>query len=104
MKTLSLVPYDIPAPSTVVDGGVTVGGTQPYPIKDALVNILFAQTGLRARDLLRRDDVARKILAADGSDLLLEDAEFEQLKTAVDTLEGFGRHDVELLRRVLAVE
>lgn len=104
MKTLSLAPYDISAPPTEVDGVITVGRTQPYPIKDALVNILFAQTGLRARDLLRRDDVARKILAAEGPDLLLEDAEFEQLKSAVDTLEGFGRHDVELVRRVLTAE
>ena len=92
MKTLSLVPYEIPTDPP-----------RPYPIKDALVNVLFGQAGLRAREVLRRDDIARKILAADDQTLLLEDAEYDQLKAAFEANEGFGRYDVELVRRVFSV-
>lgn len=101
MKTVDITPYDI---TTAPASGTTPATVQPYPLKDALVNILFTQQGLKARDILKRDDVARKILLAEGPDLLLEDAEFELLKTAVDTMEGYGRNDAELCRRVLSVQ
>lgn len=104
MKTLNIAPYDMPAPASITEGVLKTGGTQPYPIKDSLVNILFAQPGLKARDLLRRDDIARKVLNADSDELTLEDAEFDQLKAAVEQLEGYGRHDVELVRRVLDIQ
>ena len=101
MKTLDITPYPVTTAPATGDAPVQ---TQPYPVKDALINILFAKPGLKARDILRRDDVARKILVADDADgLSLEDAEFELLKDAVDTMEGFGRNDAELCRRVLAI-
>ncbi len=101
MKTLDIAPFDITvAPAT----GDVPAQTQPYPVKDALINVLFGQPGLKAREILRRDDIARKILAADGSALPLEDAEYDQLKQAFDVAEGFGRNDVELVRRVLTAQ
>lgn len=102
MKSVNIAPYDMPAAASIQDGVLKAGGTQPYPIKDSLVNILFAQPGLKARELLRRDDIARKVLNADSDTLVLEDAEFDQLKAAVELLEGYGRHDVELVRRILS--
>ena len=101
MKTVDLTPFAIVlAPAT----GTTPAQTQPYPVKDALINVLFGQPGLKAREILRRDDIARKILAADGPDLALEDAEYDQLKQAFEVAEGFGRNDVELVRRVLTAQ
>lgn len=100
MKTLDISPYDI-----VV--GKTAEGLelrQPYPIRDSIANILFAQPGLKARELLRRDDLARKVIATEIDTVVLTDAEFEQLKMAVDTLEGYGRQDVELIRRIVALD
>lgn len=100
MKTLNIAPYAIVvAPAR--DGSPEK--VEPYPVKDALINILFARPALKARDILERDAVARKILVAEGPDLLLEDAEFALVKDAVDTMEGFGRNDAELCRRVLTV-
>lgn len=101
MKSLDITPYNI---TTALATDTAPAKVEPYPVKDALVNILFARSGLKARDILKRDDVARKILLADEPDLLLEDAEFELLKDAVDTMEGYGRNDAELCRRVLGVQ
>ena len=101
MPTLNIAPYLIDAPATIVDGVLQTGNTTPYPIKDALINVLFAQTGLKARDILRRDDLARKIHLAETDTIDLTDAEQAQLTNAFDAMEGFGRNDVELVRRVL---
>lgn len=100
MKTVNIVPYDMVVASATE---TTVAQTQPYPIKDALVNILFARRDLKAREILQRDDIGRKILCSEGS-LLLEDAEFEVLKSAVETMDGFSRTDAELVRRILTVQ
>lgn len=101
MKTLDMTPIVLTTVPAVDDRPAK---TQPYPLQDVLVNILFNQPHLKARDILRRDDIARKILACEGDTLLLEDAEYEQLAQAVDTVEGFGRNDAELIRRVLAAK
>lgn len=101
MKTLNIAPYLI---TTVPATADTPAKSEPYPVKDALLNILFARPNLKARDILKRDDLGRKILAADGDIVEFEDAEFELLKDAVSTMEGFGRNDVELCRRVLSVQ
>jgi hypothetical protein len=100
MKTLDLSPYDVVIGKT--PEGLEL--RQAYPIRDSVANILFAQPGLKARDLLRRDDIARKVIAAPDDNVELDDAEFTQLKTAVDSLDGYGRQDVELIRRIVALD
>lgn len=100
MKTLDISPYDVVIGKT--PEGLEL--RQAYPIRDSIANILFAQPGLKARDLLRRDDIARKVIAAPEDSVTLDDAEFEQLKAATDSLEGYGRQDVELIRRIVALD
>jgi hypothetical protein len=98
MKYLDVTPYEVKVPAAPAVEGAAA--TALYPVKDSLVNILFADKNIRARDALKRDDVARKVLAA-GDELALEDAEYDILLKAVDTLEGYARNDCELIRRVL---
>lgn len=75
----------------------------PYDVRDSIIGILFnPNQRLKARELLDRDDLARKIRDWSGDLLQLENAEYVQLQRAVETLEGYGRHDVELVRRLLA--
>lgn len=74
----------------------------PYDIRTSLIEILFLPSlQLGARQALERDDLARKIKACEGSDLLLEDAEYQQIESAVNGFKGYGRNDVEFVRRVL---
>lgn len=97
MHTVDLSPFDF----TISKDAAGVETTAPYPIKDALINLLFASTTLKAREVLRRDDLATKILLAEGDALSLDDAEYAILQNVMDAAEGFGRHDITLIRRVL---
>ncbi len=81
------------------------GKELPYPMREALAEVLFhPDLKLRALDLLKRDDLARKILNQSESHILLEDSEYSLIKSAVDVVQGFTRNDVEFVRRVLNAE
>ena len=76
----------------------------PYRVKKSLVNIMFNPAlQLNGEELLARNDLARKIRSAD-SDILLEDSEWGQLVSAINTVRGLGEHDVEFARRILKAE
>lgn len=78
------------------------GKTLPYGVKEAAVEVLFAPNlKVRAQDIFKRDDVARKIETAEGDEVLLEEAEYEMLKAGVNAIEGYRRSDVEFVRRIL---
>ncbi len=73
-----------------------------YDVKNSLIEVLFAPNqGLGARDILDRDDLARLIRDWPDAVLLLEDAQYDKIKQAADSVRGFTRNDVEFLRRVL---
>ncbi len=81
------------------------GKELPYPMREALAEVLFhPDLKVRALDLLKRDDLARKILDHSDSHILLEDSEYALVKSAVDVVQGFTRNDVEFVRRVLNAE
>ncbi len=96
MKTLDLTAY-LQDPSDLQSA--------PYPVRDTLMNVLFVVPNLKARELLARDDLARKIrdFAGAPDTFELEEAEALQLVTAFEAAQGFTRNDVELVRRVLAL-
>lgn len=74
----------------------------PYDVKGSLVTILFNRDlNLDAVELLDRDDLAHKIRDCKEKEVLLEEAEYQKVKQAVDVFKGFSRNDVEFVRRVL---
>ena len=73
----------------------------PYAVRPSLIALLFAQRDLDAVALLDRDDLARKIRDVADDTLVLEDAEFAKLVTAVKTFKGYTKNDVTLVRRIL---
>ena len=78
------------------------GKQLPYPMKEALAECLFApDLIIRALDLLKRDDLARKIMAMEGDAALLEEAEYAMVKAAVEAITKYVRNDVEFVKRVL---
>lgn len=72
-----------------------------YLVRESIVEMLFNPSlGLSAKDLLDRDPLARRIKDLPGNDLLLEEAEYKKVLTALEALRGLGRHDVEFVKRV----
>lgn len=82
------------------------GTTQeiPYKVKESLVGCLFhPELKLGGREIIDRDLIAKKIESAIDH-VLLEDAEYQKLNSAFETVKGFGKADVELVRRVFDAE
>lgn len=74
----------------------------PYDVKRSLAEILLSkQLELTARQLLERDEIARKILHCTDGFVLLEEEEYDKLVNAVNSIKGLGRPDVQLMRRIL---
>jgi hypothetical protein len=79
-----------------------LAGEATYDVKNSLIQILFAPNqGLTATEILYRDDLARKIRDCAEDTLLLEESEYEKVKTAVNAVTGFGVNDVTLIKRVI---
>lgn len=74
----------------------------PYEVKDSIIEMLFARDlQLSGRELLKRDELARKLSACADGNVLLEEEEWNKLVMAVETVKGLGRPDVELVHRIL---
>jgi len=86
-----------PAPGLVQESGEPV----TYEVPSSMVALLFhPELKLSALDTLAANRLAEKIEQA-GASVLLDSAEYAQLKRAVDTFKGFTRNEVELVRRIL---
>lgn len=76
-----------------------------YAVKNSLINILLHNSlGLTGLEIYNRSPIADKIKNAEGEFLMLEDAEYEKLLSAVKSLKGFGANDQELVKRVIDAE
>lgn len=74
----------------------------PYQMKDSTIEVLFArELQLSGRELLARDDLARKIRDCPDGSILLEEQEWNKLVQAVTTVTGLSQQDVQLVRRIL---
>jgi len=72
-----------------------------YPFKDSLIYMMFDRgLQLAGRRLLEQNVLAEKILKAE-KEIILEEAEYNQIKTAVEAFKGCARVEVELVKRVL---
>lgn len=77
----------------------------PFDMRDSLVNILFIpQLRLNSVEVLKANVLGQKILACEGDEILLEDAEWLRLKTAIEAAQGFGRMEVEFVTRINEAE
>lgn len=103
MREINLAQYEVQARAVPQDGkGTTLDKTFKYDVRGSLIEILFApELGLKALEVLARDDLARKIRDWPDETLLLEDAEYEKVKSAIENVTGLGRDEIELIRRVL---
>ena len=73
---------------------------QEYDVKTSLVTcIMHPDLELTAVNLLKRDEIAREIRDS-GDEVLLEDVEFEILRSSFDVIKGLTQNDVELVKRV----
>lgn len=79
----------------------TPDGIKDYDVRTSLVTILFIPgQNVNIREAIERDKIAQKIENS-TSPILLEDAEWERLKKAVEFLKDVTRHDIECMKRVL---
>ena len=88
MRKISLIPYKCE------DG-------REYEVKTSLASVLFAPSlKLGVRDLIENDRIAGKIEKS-VDDVLLEDAEYERIKGAIESFTGYKRDDLPLVNRVI---
>lgn len=99
MKKINLVPYNIK--------GLNEKGEPievPYNVKESIQAIIFHPAlKLDGRQLLLRGKLSEKLDAA-GDEILLEDADYASVKSSFEVVQGFGKNDLELVRRVLQAE
>lgn len=106
MRSIDLTEYKLEIRTPPQDGQ-GAAGTQnvKYDVRGSLIEILFApELQLTAKEILDRDDLARKIRDWSDNTLLLEEAEYEKLKSSVEVARGMGHNEVEFIRRVLNAE
>ena len=99
MRKLSLKNYKVEV--------MTEKGTEfiDYQVVQSLINVLFhPELQLGGMALLEQNELAGKILVNDGKEILLEDSEYAKVKQPFDIIKGFGKNDVELVRRILQAE
>lgn len=77
----------------------------PYEVKDSIIELLLTrELRLSGRELLDRDDLAKKIRDCPDGSILLEEGDWNKLVQSAETITGLGRPDVELIRRILKAE
>jgi len=75
--------------------------TIPYNVKESIDLAMYhPDLKLGWRELFENDRVAQKIKSANGS-VLLEESEYTSIKRVFETIQGFRKQDLELVRRVL---
>lgn len=86
---------------TVRDADTQEDVKLPYDVKNSLIEVLLSKNlGLSAREALDRDVIARRIRDCPDGIILLEEEEYTKLVTAIDTIMGWGRVDIEFLKRI----
>ena len=99
MKKIDVRDYLV---AVLAENGTTI--EIPYNVKESLVGCLFhPELKLGGREIIERDVVAKKIESAVDY-VLLEAAEYQKLLHAFETVKGFGKAEVELVKRVFNAE
>lgn len=78
--------------------------TEDFKVKESLaVCLCHPQLQISGLELLNRRKILDKIEAADGT-LLLEDDEWEKLKSALETIKGMSKNEIPMIERVTEAE
>jgi len=73
----------------------------PYPVKDSMIEVLLSkELGLSAREALDRHTLACRIKDCSDGTILIEEGDYKKLVAAIDTITGWGRTDIEFLKRI----
>ena len=73
----------------------------PYYVRDSINTILFNPAlQLTSAELVKQNVLAMKLESCKEDTILLEDAEYDRIKKALDIFKGWGRADVELVLRI----
>lgn len=73
-----------------------------YDTQLSLIALLFhPELKLGFKELLDRDDLARKLRDAAKGPVLLEDADYRILRNSLEAFHGYTQNEVELVRRVI---
>lgn len=106
MRKLSLTNYTVKVKvPDQINPGLSIDAEFPFNMKDNLIGVLFIpQLRLNSVELLKANVLGQKILACEGDEILLEDAEWLRLSTAIQAAQGFGRMEVEFCQRINEAE
>ncbi len=106
MRKLNLKDYTVKVKvPDQANPGQMIGAEFPYGVKDSILNLLFIpDLQLNGAELVKQNVLAMKLEQCKDGEILLEDAEYNRIKKAVDTFKGFGRNDVELVTRINEAE
>lgn len=78
--------------------------TEDFKVKESLaICLCHPQLQISGLELLNRRKILDKIEAADGT-LLLEDDEWQKLKTALETITGMSKNEIPMIERVTEAE
>lgn len=104
MRKIQLQNYMVKLPAA--DGNFE---PKPYNVKESMVScLLHPALKLTGRELLLRNKLASRIEEAEivegNGHILVEEDDYRKLKSAFETIEGFTKSDMELVRRVLEAE
>lgn len=95
MRKLDLKKYTI---SVRDEKGVTQ--LIPYDFKESLIQLMFhPNLQLSGKALLETNIVAEKLIKAD-KEVLLEEDEYNKIKSAIDNFKGFSKNEVRLVERI----
>jgi hypothetical protein len=104
MRKIKLQNYTVKVP--MPDGKFVL---KPYNVKESMVScLLHSALKLTGRELLLRNKLATRIEDAEivegNGSILVEEDDYRKLRQAFETIEGFTKSDMELVRRVLEAE
>lgn len=104
MRKIELQNYMVKVPAA--DGKFI---PKPYNVKESMVScLLHPALKLTGRELLLRNKLASRIEEAEivegNGHILVEEEDYRKLRQAFETIEGFTKTDMELVRRVLEAE
>lgn len=95
MRKIELTDYIVE-----VEGGKQI----PYHVKDSIEVALFhPDLKLNSYGLMQNNKVAQKVKSAQGS-ILLEESEYQNLRKAVESINGYTKQDIEFVQRVLEAQ
>lgn len=74
----------------------------PYDVKKSIGDIILApQLKLNGSALLKNYSIAEKFFKSKESYILLEFSDYSVIRNAIESLEIFGKNEVELIKRIL---